>query len=62
MKHRNALHRAIRKGKYWRRRLHSNTPLNWYEDFARRWQQLEKKVIPVMQQLIKQFTDMGAYQ
>jgi hypothetical protein len=57
MKHRNEIHRAIRKGKFWRRRLHSNTPLDWYEDFARRWQQLEKKVIPVMKALVERWTN-----
>lgn len=57
MKHRNELHRTIRKGKYWRRRLHSSAPLSWYEDFARRWQQLEKKVIFVMKALAERWTN-----
>ena len=62
MKYRTTLHRRIRTGQRWRRRLHSNTSLNWYEDFTRRWQQLERDVMPIMQKLIKQFNDMGAYQ
>ena len=57
MKHRNKMHKTIRKGKYWRRRLHSSVPLSWYEDFARRWQQLEKKVIPVLQSLVERWTN-----
>jgi hypothetical protein len=62
MKYRTTLHRQIRKGQRWRRRFKTGEPLNWYEDFARRWQQLERDVIPIMQKLIKQFSDMGAYQ
>lgn len=57
MKHRNMLHRQIRTGKWWRRRLKTGEPLNWYEDFARRWRQMEREVIPVMQRIIQQFSE-----
>lgn len=56
MKHRSMLHRQIRTGQRWRRRFNTGEPLNWYEDFARRWQQMERDVMPVMQQIIWQFT------
>lgn len=57
MKHRTMLHRQIRTGQRWRRRLKTGEPLNWYEDFARRWRQMEREVIPVMQRIIQQFSE-----
>jgi len=58
MKYRTMLHRQIRTGQRWRRRhFPEYANINWHEDFARRWDDLERDVIPVMQQIIRQFTE-----
>ena len=57
MKRRTMLHRQIRTGHRWRRRFKTGEPLNWYEGFARRWNDLERDVMPIMQQIIRQFTE-----
>ena len=57
MKYRTMLHRQIRTGQRWRRRFKTGEPLNWYEDFARRWNDMERDVIPVMQKFAQQLAD-----
>ena len=55
MKHRNMLHRQIRTGQRWRRRYFPEyANIDWYENFARRWQQLERLAIPIIQKMLKE--------
>ena len=60
MKYRTMLHRQIRTGQRWRRRFKTGEPLNWYEGFARRWNDLERDVIPLLQKFAQQLADRFA--
>jgi hypothetical protein len=54
------LHRQIRTGQRWRRRFKTGESLNWYEDFARRWNDMERDVMPVLQKFAQQLADRFA--
>ena len=58
MKYRTMLHRQIRTGQRWRRRhFPEYANINWHEDFGRRWQQMERDVMPVLQKIAQQLAD-----